>query len=97
MQYRATFSSRYALDRQPHKRGDHIRLMECNLSVMDWHHHCGYMEEPAPHEFAVFDTATRQKGFFEAPRGMDTDTLGAMIAGHFGVSPCLVADRFWVV
>lgn len=94
---RATFASRYALARQPHKKADRIRLMDCNLSVMDWHHAQGYMSAPGPNEFAVYDTVTRQKGYFETPSGHGPNEIGAMIEGHFAKTPCMIAERLWVV
>lgn len=94
---RGTFHQTYAFKPNSEPwRGKRHRLLDCTLVIAQLGDP-DYLTDPAPAEFAVLDTWTKEKGWFEFPFDYTTDMITGMIAACFGVTPVQIADRIWYV
>jgi hypothetical protein len=95
---RGSFHDSYALtkNKTATTAWDGFRLLDLMLSVVR-PEHPDYLEMPAPGEFAVIDTVTKEKGWFEAPTGITDEKVTSMIASTFDASAYLVAHNLWIV
>jgi len=94
---RPTFASRYttAKDKR-HPKGTEPRLLDCLLDVAP-HGSERHIREPENGTFAVYDSATREKAFFEMPWGASPVSIAAMIERTFAETPTRISAKTWIV
>lgn len=95
-QHRGTFAARYAMGADRYQRVKQARLMDMELRRFRIGEE-GHLDPAGAEEFAVVDTANREKAFFEWPGKADVMRVHAMVEGHFGVSAYRVGARLWFV
>ena len=94
---RGTFHQRYALPKntEPLREKTH-RLLDCLLSVASLGD-ADYLDQPKEGEFAVIDTWTKEKAWFEMPFGCTPDTVSMMVASNFNCGSFRVGNKLWCV
>lgn len=94
---RASFHSQYAV--QADRRDKHQkwpRLLECLVCVVS-NGDPRYFDSCDEGEFAVVDTATKEKAWFEVPEGATPADVSGMVESTFA-APTLRVDRaLWIV
>ena len=94
---RGTFHQAYALPKNTEpNREKHHRLLDCMLAVESLDGP-GYLTAPKDGEFAVIDTWTKQKAWFEMPEGCTPELVSGMIASTFNAGAYRIAARVWCV
>jgi hypothetical protein len=95
---RGTFDRFPTLAREAFQRGPYKgwRLMDC-LMVVVKADDVRMLDEPANGCFAVVDTATKEKAFFEMPHGAQPAVLAEMIQSHFAANPTRIGFKTWIV
>ena len=94
--YRGRFCDSYALGKDRYQRAKGLRLMDCELRRYAAGAE-GYLDPLQKDEFAVVDTVTHEKAYFQAPQTLCVDAIGKMIANHFAAIPVRIAARIWIV
>jgi hypothetical protein len=94
---RASFHSQYAVHaerRDKHRKWP--RLLECLVCVVS-NEDPRYFDTCDEGEFAVVDTATKEKAWFEMPDGATPADVTGMVESTFA-APALRVDRaLWIV
>ena len=72
------------------------RLLDHVLSIAE-HGDDDYFVNAGGNEFAVVDVVTREKAWFEMPKGCTPDNITAMIESTFDASAFRVGSRLWFV
>ena len=95
--FRGTFHQHYALPKNPHQfHGKTHRLLDCLLSVAQMDD-ADYLEAPGEKEFAVVDTFTKEKAWFELPDDYTPEAVGVMITSNFNAGALRISTRVWCV
>lgn len=89
---RPTFKSAYALP--PTKTG--VRLLD-HLVFISYIREELCTKEVMQNEFAVIDTATMQKAYFERPLGFMDDNITQIITQTFGETARQISGNIWLV
>jgi hypothetical protein len=94
---RGTFHQAYALPKnsEPHREKTH-RLLDCLISVAPMGAP-DYLDAPEAGEFAVVDTWTKEKAWFEMPNGCTPELVGQMIASTFNAGSFRISNKVWCV
>lgn len=95
--FRGTFHQRYALPKNPHQfHGKTHRLLDCLISVAQMDAD-DYLDSPGEKEFAVVDTFTKEKAWFELPDDCTPEAVSVMIASNFNAGALRISTRIWCV
>lgn len=94
---RGNFHTRYALDQSKlDHRHDGWRLLDCLLTVVP-QTHAQFFDDAISGEFAVLDTVTMEKAFFEMPHGCTPEKVTNMAQSHFAATAHQIAPKLWIV
>lgn len=95
--HRATFQSRYLIKKGQRRITPMAPRLGDQLLCVVKFGESDYLQQTSDGEFSVLDLATRQKAWFETPRGATPDQITAMIEGHFDAAAFRVTSNLWVV
>lgn len=93
---RGTFHQRYSQASNKEPGRTNYRLLDCMLTVAPLGDP-DYLLPPKDGEFAVIDTWSKEKAWFEMPFGCTPDMVDAMIASSFNAGPFRISNKIWCV
>lgn len=92
---RGTFHQSYSAPKSQIK-GDVHRLLDCLLAVAPLDD-ADYLTAPKEGEFAVVDTWSKEKAWFEMPAGCTPEQVAGMIASSFNAGAYRISNKVWCV